>query len=164
LGRNPGGSPAARTTTDTSGHYTFTNVPLNQSFRIYVDIPNYGMDSLYTVMLTAGDTVSDQNNYYVDSTMVRIDTAAAVGIIQVSENGIDMKVYPNPAADKIYIDMCSNEKADIALFDVFGKEVMRETLTKSKTELRLAELPEGIYFVKVSSSAGTVTRKIVVQR
>jgi len=71
LGRNPGGSPAARTTTDTSGHFSFTNIPLG-SYKIYVDIPNYGMDSVRLVTLTPADSVSENNDYYVDSTMIRV--------------------------------------------------------------------------------------------
>jgi hypothetical protein len=71
LGRNPGGSPAARTTTNNQGQFTFTNVPIG-NYRIYVDIPNYGMDSVRTVSLTPVDTSSLGNDYYVDSTMIRV--------------------------------------------------------------------------------------------
>jgi len=71
LGKNPGGSPAARTTTDTSGHFSFTNIPLG-SYKIYVDIPNYGMDSVRLVNLTPADSVSENNDYFVDSTMIRV--------------------------------------------------------------------------------------------
>src|SRR5436190_11497176 len=69
LGKNPGGSPAARTTTDNAGQYSFPNVAIG-SYRIYVDIPNYGMDSARTVNFTSADTVSDKNDYYVDSSLV----------------------------------------------------------------------------------------------
>ncbi len=165
LGRNPGGSPAARTTTDTtSGMYTFTNVPLNQSFRIYVDIPNYGMDSTYTIMLTATDTVSDQNNYFVDSVMIRIDTAAVVGVIQVSEGSVEMKVFPNPATDKIYVEIKTTEPAEVVFFDIFGKEVKKQTLSNELTEIKLEDLNSGVFFVRVRTTKGTITRKIVLQR
>ena len=70
LGKNPGGSPAARTTTDNSGNYSFTNVPIGQ-YKIYVDIPNYGMDSVRLVDLNVTAT-SVHNDYYVDSAMVRV--------------------------------------------------------------------------------------------
>lgn len=71
LGRNPGGSPAARTTTDTSGNYTFTGVPLG-SYKIYVDIPNYGMDSARAVTINTVTPTSNNNDYYVDSSMIHL--------------------------------------------------------------------------------------------
>jgi hypothetical protein len=71
LGRNPGGSPAARTSTDTSGKYSFSNIGVGD-YKIYVDIPNYGMDSARAVSITPTDTLSVKNNYYVDSAMVHV--------------------------------------------------------------------------------------------
>jgi len=164
LGRNPGGSPAARTTTDSTGHYSFTNIPINQSFRIYVDIPNFGMDSLYTVMLTATDTVDDQNNYYVDSTMVRIDTVAVVGIITLNNAGTEVTVFPNPVSDRIYIDWKGSDRTEVILLNAFGSEVKRITLKQDRTGLDVSDLAEGIYFVRLSTTNGIITRKIIVQR
>ncbi|HWY38674.1 MAG TPA: carboxypeptidase-like regulatory domain-containing protein, partial [Bacteroidia bacterium] len=71
LGKNPGGNAAARTTSDNTGHYSFANVPLG-SYKIYVDIPNYGMDSVRAVVLDTVHKLSVHNDYYVDSTMVRV--------------------------------------------------------------------------------------------
>jgi len=164
LGRNPGGSPAARTTTDSTGHYSFNSVPINQSFRIYVDIPNFGMDSLYTVMLTATDTVEDQNNYYVDSLMVRIDTVAVVGIITLNDAGTEITIFPNPVSEKIYIDWKGSDGAEIILLNAFGSEVKKVMLKQNRTGLDVSDLAEGIYFVRVKNANGILTRKIIVQR
>jgi len=71
LGKNPGGNAAARTTTDSHGHYSFPNVPLG-NYKIYVDIPNYGMDSIRDVSLTSLANASVHNDYYVDSNTVRV--------------------------------------------------------------------------------------------
>jgi hypothetical protein len=71
LGKNPGGGCTARTTSDSTGYYSFTNVDTG-SYHIFVDIPNYGMDSVRAVNVTKQDTVSINNNYYVDSTMIRV--------------------------------------------------------------------------------------------
>ena len=71
LGKNPGGGCAARTTSDGGGNYSFTNVDTG-SYNIYVDIPNYGMDSIRAVRITPTNTASINNNYYVDSTMILV--------------------------------------------------------------------------------------------
>jgi photosystem II stability/assembly factor-like uncharacterized protein len=164
LGKNPGGSPAARTTTDANGNYTFTNVPINQSYRIYVDIPNFGMDSLYTVTLTATDTVSTQNNYIVDSMMIRIDTAAAVGIVTLNTLKSEVAVYPNPASHLLYIECKGNAQVELVLFNAVGKEMRRHVISADHASLRISDLSEGIYFVQIRSSEGIATKKIVIQR
>jgi hypothetical protein len=71
LGRNPSGGAAARTTTNNNGVYTFNNIPAG-SYRIYIDIPNYGMDSVRTVTINTITPTSIHNDYYVDSNMVRV--------------------------------------------------------------------------------------------
>ncbi|HXB39487.1 MAG TPA: T9SS type A sorting domain-containing protein [Bacteroidia bacterium] len=71
LGKNPGGNPAARTTTDNSGNYIFHNVPLG-NYKIYVDIPNYGLDSAKTVTVNSVTPTSVGNNYYVDSSRIHL--------------------------------------------------------------------------------------------
>ena len=71
LGKVPGGGCAARTSTNSSGTFSFTAVDTG-SYMIYVDIPNYGMQSVRSVTIAPTDTNSINNNYYVDSTMIRI--------------------------------------------------------------------------------------------
>lgn len=164
LGRNPGGSPAARTTTDTiTGQYTFTNVPLNQAFTIYVDIPNYGMDSTLTVMLTAADTVSAQNNYYVDSVLIRVDTAAFVNVVSFKDNVNTISVFPNPASDKICVERDGSDKTEMLVLNAFGSEVRKEILHQSRTFIDVSTLPGGIYFVQMRTAAGVLTKKFMIQ-
>jgi len=48
------------------------------------------------------------------------------------------------------------------LFDVSGKLVLSKTITES-TELDIKELPQGVYFLKVSTDDKSGTYKIVKQ-
>ncbi|MGK0324159.1 MAG: hypothetical protein ACJAR4_002207 [Psychroserpens sp.] len=49
---------------------------------------------------------------------------------------------------------------DVNLFDVSGKLVLSKTITES-TELNIKSLPQGIYFLKVSTNEKSGTYKIV---
>ena len=69
LGRNPGGGCAARTTTDSVGKYSFTNVD-NGGYIVLVDIPNFPMDTILKVNISSGNPSSINNNYCVDSALI----------------------------------------------------------------------------------------------
>lgn len=52
----PGGIKA-HTTTNDSGIYSFSNIPMNIPYRLLVDIPGLPMDSSYSVTISASETV-----------------------------------------------------------------------------------------------------------
>ena len=69
LGKNPGGGCAARTTTDSLGAYSFTNVDMGNYF-VLVDIPNFQMDTILKVAISGANPNSINNNYCVDSVII----------------------------------------------------------------------------------------------
>jgi hypothetical protein len=114
LGKNPGGSPAARTTTDQNGQYSFTNVPLG-NYRIYVDIPNYGMDSVRAVNLTSTTPVSPDNNYFVDSNMVRI-TPVSIAAASICQGDSMLLGGSYETAGGTYVDTLQNMGHDSIVY------------------------------------------------
>ena len=72
----------------------------------------------------------------------------------------ELKIYPIPAQQFITIEFSSEMSTDLNLFDVSGKLVLNTTITES-TELNIKELPQGIYFLKVSTDEKSGTYKII---
>jgi len=151
LGKNPGGNAAARTTTDTSGNYTFTNVPLNQSFKIYVDIPNYGMDSVLNVMLTTANATSTQNNYYVDSLKIRVDSVAFVGVSQISTLNTQISVYPNPSNGNMIIKSAT-DLGLVIIYNSLGEIIFKEKINATQHQIDLRKQAAGIYILQAQGS------------
>ena len=114
LGKNPGGNAAARTTTDQNGNYSFSNIPLD-NYRIYVDIPNYGMDSVRAVSITSGAPVSTDNNYYVDSNMVRV-TPSGVAAAAICQGDSLLLGGAYQTASGTYVDTLQNQGHDSLVF------------------------------------------------
>ena len=86
---------------------------------------------------------------------VRIDVTTVTDVAKPELTSIH--VYPNPAADFVTIQGLSGDVNSIELVDLTGQTII-ET---SATRLDLSNLPEGVYFIQVNGSEGTVTKRIV---
>jgi hypothetical protein len=72
-------------------------------------------------------------------------------------------IYPNPVKDKVTILLPSSGtvSATLELYSPEGRKYLEKTITQSKTELDLSDLPSGIYIFKVNSKDGVGTGKLV---
>jgi hypothetical protein len=91
-----------------------------------------------------------------------VDTTTSVQ--QDSEPTTQITIFPNPVKDELIISssmFVENKNAQLKIFDVYGKEVLAQTLTTPNCKLRTANLKQGVYFVKVTTDRGGVVRKFV---
>ncbi|MBS1646631.1 MAG: carboxypeptidase regulatory-like domain-containing protein [Bacteroidetes bacterium] len=170
LGKVPGGGCAARTATNNSGSYTFTNLGIG-SYRIFVDIPNYGMDSVRMVTITAADTVSINNDYHVDSVKIYVGDGTT-GIFTPSiSNNANVKVYPNPAGNVAYVDFYNNQSATVAanLYDLNGNLISvlaNEKMAQGTQSIRISlvdlKLSAGVYMIRANINNSVQNFKLTV--
>jgi hypothetical protein len=91
-----------------------------------------------------------------------------VSVIQKSVSGIpekqntSLKVFPVPASGVIHI---SNDALieTITLFDVAGKEVLRETVNRKDVALNINHIDSGIYFMNVRLKDKSFTQKVIIE-
>ena len=73
-----------------------------------------------------------------------------VGIKEVTNNKIDVSVYPNPFIDFVNVKIANEtEKADVVLSDIAGR-VIYEAISNDLT-INTSALPHGVYFLKTSN-------------
>jgi hypothetical protein len=148
LGRNPGGTCAARTTTNNNGGYSFNAVP-NGSYSIYADIPNYGMVNVLTVTISTSNPQSTNNNYCVDSVSVYA-CSAANGIPTLTGNEYLIKMFPNPGSGPLNIQVGTEwENMSVELYSIGGQKVFAQSIKSELSRLDVTPLAEGIYLVRV---------------
>ena len=63
-------------------------------------------------------------------------------------------IYPNPSSDvmNISIPTLPNEGLNLEVYDILGKKVYSEQITKLSSEVNIAEWNSGLYLVKLSST------------
>ncbi len=71
-------------------------------------------------------------------------------------------IYPNPASDMINVDV--QERSDLILINSVGQIVHRSIMEKGKNTINISDVPQGMYFVRITSESGQeATHKIVIR-
>ncbi|KAA3621891.1 MAG: T9SS C-terminal target domain-containing protein [Flavobacterium sp.] len=85
-------------------------------------------------------------------------------ILEVGTNILeDVKVYPNPVYDQLNVKLPAGlSEVEILIFDNFGKMLWQYRSENQETlRMDMSQFATGIYYMKVSSSEGIITKKII---
>lgn len=155
---------------------------------------NSGGDDVYAMDIIWYDKLSHAWEYSVDGTaanrrvqpwldpantgVTTLDpvTSACAPIQATSINKIsseldaNITVFPNPSYDgnlRLQYNLKAATDLKIAVLDVSGRTVYNSNVNKagsgSKT-LHLSNLPNGMYFIKISDGAGYTSRKVIINK
>ena len=82
-----------------------------------------------------------------------------VGIIEnVFEN---INIYPNPTIGELRIESRELRMNDVEIFDISGKTLLSQKFPMfSETVINISHLTSGLYFLKISTEAGNVLKKV----
>ena len=72
---------------------------------------------------------------------------------------IPIFIYPNPVQNELIIDNAELIINRIEIIDLSGKTIYQSI--DLKNQIHVSALPQGIYFVKLETEKGIVTKKIV---
>ena len=116
--------------------------------------PTLGLDG-------PGGTIASTTTY-----CTCMNTCLAIVGIEETKNNLNSLVYPNPANDKLYIDVNtqSNELIEINIENMLG-EIVSNTIANQneKILINLSDFKNGIYFITVKQNTNSTTQKIIIQ-
>ncbi len=76
----------------------------------------------------------------------------------------EVRIYPNPAQEYTYVDVGFEFKeANIALYDMSGKQVQTLKTQNPVTKIDTSKLPQGVYIIKIQSENKAINAKIIKQ-
>ena len=72
-------------------------------------------------------------------------------------------IYPNPVTgDFLTITSASSSDKFVAIYSVFGQEVLSTSISGSKSDISVTSLTSGVYILKVVENGKTATSKIII--
>ena len=157
---------------------TSTNTPLNYAWTV---TPNSGLTFVggtsftsknlmlrfantgyYTISLTATNSAGSDTETKTDYIHVWIDESG----IQQTETLKNISIFPNPSDGVVTIStgQALSDAVSVKVYNIIGSEVANSLYTTSVKDnnivLDLSACRKGLYFIKVTTAKGTVTRKI----
>ena len=93
------------------------------------------------------------------------DTSACVSItntgINAPNQNNELKIYPNPANEKVIIELENLIGQHLKIVNAIGQVVYDAEIKNKKIEIDLSDLANGIYTVQVQTAKGIVLKKLV---
>ncbi|MFM2135063.1 MAG: hypothetical protein RL021_463 [Bacteroidota bacterium] len=80
-----------------------------------------------------------------------------VGLSEYTSDSTLPIVYPNPATDRVEINISQDELISIRMLNAFGRQVM----TFSRPVFSISDIPSGIYFLEVRGKSGIGTYRLI---
>jgi len=97
-------------------------------------------------------TVTGTNNFSCTSSITTTVTVGFVGLNNYSGAGSEILLFPNPTNGIITVSIEKmNTDYLFEIFDLTGKLVYKQTLSKTETKLNLKEIANGMYNYKISA-------------
>ncbi len=87
-------------------------------------------------------------------------TQSSVGLAENKTN-FNLSVYPNPFSSVITIQSDILTEGTISIMDVAGKIIYSQQLNEMQTTLDVNALPNGIYFLELSSAGQKTVKKLI---
>jgi photosystem II stability/assembly factor-like uncharacterized protein len=103
------------------------------------------------------------NNYlYVGNNCIYRHTSSTVGIRNIDDNNdFTFVAYPNPATDYITLELSTVNNKNLAILDMFGKEVKIIDSEEKKITIDLSSLKKGAYFIQYKNDNFFTVKKVV---
>ncbi|MDN4013036.1 PQQ-dependent sugar dehydrogenase [Chryseobacterium gambrini] len=110
--------------------------------------------------------VNNQNELFVAAVtsgkIFRITTTT----LGVQENDLSnqIKVYPNPASKKVFIEGVKDKNTTVEIISFEGRKVLEQGKIESDNSVNISGIPAGVYFINLNSgNEKSYSKKIIIK-
>ena len=119
------------------------------------ELQNLESSTTYNAQVTAHCT----NGVWSESSNQISFTTSTVGVVNYELN--QTEIYPNPTTGKFRIQNSELRIENVEVYDVYGKVVTTVKVDGNSAELDLSGNASGVYFTRIITDRGVVTKRIV---
>ncbi len=76
-----------------------------------------------------------------------INEASTVGLKEVSTSILNL--FPNPANDKVSIELENNKNSKLTIYNMNGQKVMSSSFNSAHIQLNVSDLEQGLYYISI---------------
>ncbi len=155
------------TTLASGGITTSSYVPAAAHWTLQnVNMSSYATQTNLYIMFRF--TSGGGNNVYIDEINL---SGTVVGIDEDYISNLNFNIYPNPATENTVVsfELTEKQRVEVSVYDVVGKEistVVSKDLAVGEYKYEInknAALAPGIYFVKLTAGAHSITKKLIIE-
>jgi uncharacterized repeat protein (TIGR03803 family) len=129
--------------------------------------------SQYLIITTLGDywvmVTNEVNGCGTSSDTMTI--SSLTGVRQLTVDRGQLTVYPNPASNRLTVESGQMTVNEITIINLLGQTVYKSLVTPKSPEgdlkkqtIDVSGLPDGLYFITVTTDTGTITQKFIKER
>lgn len=114
--------------------------------------------------LKAVAILQNQNTKQVlQSEMSNTNEGIIATVEQRTSNKYLHKIYPNPAKDKLYIEVGNKNQSSASLYSITG-QLIQQKIFNQTTTLEISNMPSGLYLLKIESAKEIAWEKIAIEK
>ena len=157
------------TTTNISGHYSFSNLPVGATYYVFPDSLNYMTTQYPTITLTSASSSMSLANF-TQHTLSKTITPNNVSVNNVGSYVSSLFVFPNPSNGKLNLQWqeIASEKGNVTISDITGREIYRTVINMNEgtgvKQIDLSGFANGLYMITVKSGTINYNNKIQIQK
>ncbi|MFN6077320.1 MAG: C25 family cysteine peptidase [Fluviicola sp.] len=76
------------------------------------------------------------------------------GALSLSDQTIEVSMYPNPSKETVYFNVNSSESVKFEVISALGQVLSSSTIESNSWTYSVNELPQGVYYARISTSTG----------
>lgn len=129
----------------------------------HIIIGNFYSDGLTDTLQFGTNSLGDAY-YYLDEVCVSTDSLGCdiQTRIQTDSQYKGIIFFPNPFANKLILEIATNEHMRISFYNNLGQQILRQTIVNSVT-INTEQLAKGIYFYELRDAKGIVKSGKVIK-